>query len=147
VFGDYSKYNLSLTLPGARLLLHSLHVEHPIDTVITASALYSIYSLTPVSQDLASCAMFISACFKYNSKDSVKVANALVPHLQELLKNTKPITVSANPTEKALNKPNVWIKWALKKVDKALFVKNGQREEWLKAWRVKSGHIVEPSAF
>ncbi|KAF9456964.1 hypothetical protein BDZ94DRAFT_1274410 [Collybia nuda] len=147
VFGNFSKYNLPLTLPGAQLLMHSLHVEHPIETVITTSALYNTYNLRPVAQDLASCAMFVAACFKHNSKDSIKVANALVPHLQAMLGKVRALPVSTNSTEKALNKPNVWIKWALKKVDKALFVRNGQREEWLRDWRMKSGHITEASAF
>jgi hypothetical protein len=127
--------------------MHSLHVEHPIDTLITASALYSVYGLTPVAQDLVSCSMLVSACFKHNSTDSLKVANELLPHLEEMLKKTKPLKVSHNPTAKALDKPRVWVKWALKKVDKALYVKNGERADWLSVWRTRSGHIPELSKF
>ncbi|RDB17449.1 hypothetical protein Hypma_001597 [Hypsizygus marmoreus] len=147
VYGDFAKYNLALTLPGARQLLHSLHVEHPIETVMTASALYDVYGLPPIAKDLVSCSMLMSACYKHNSKDSLKVANALVPHLEKLLKHTKPIEVSKGPTVNVLQKPVVWMKWALKKVDKALFATTGQRADWLSAWRAKSGHIPEPSKF
>ncbi|KAF8885348.1 hypothetical protein BD779DRAFT_1427135, partial [Infundibulicybe gibba] len=125
VYGDYSKYNLRLTLPGAQRLIHSLHVEYPINHVITASALYRVYSLPPVAQDLVSCAMLVSACFKHGTKDSLSVATALTPHLEQLLKAQKPLKVSENSTEKALDKPRVWLKWSLKKIDKALFAQTG----------------------
>jgi hypothetical protein len=125
--------------------MHSLHVEHPIETVMTVSALHSVYGLPPVAQDLASCSMLVSACFKHNSGDSLNIANALLPHLEAMLKKTGPRKVSQNPTKKALDKPRVWVKWALKKVDKALYVKNGERVDWLTVWRTKSGHIPEPS--
>jgi hypothetical protein len=127
--------------------MHSLHVEHPIDTVMTVSALHSVYGLPPVVEDLASCSMLVSACFKHNSDDSLKVAKAFIPHLEAMLKTTMPMQVSQNPTEKALDKPRVWVKWALKKVDKALYVKNGERVDWLRVWRTQSGHIPKPSQF
>ncbi|KAF8233095.1 hypothetical protein L208DRAFT_908450 [Tricholoma matsutake] len=133
VFGNFSKYNLNLTLSGARQLIHSLHVEHPIDTLITASVLYPVYGLKPIAQDLVSCSMLVSACFKHNSTDSLKVAKELLPHLEAMLKGMKPLKVSQDPA----------VKWALKKVDKALYVKNGERVDWLSVWRTKSGHIPE----
>lgn len=147
VYGNYSKYNLHLTLPAARQLIHSLYLNHSIDTVMTVSALFNVYSLPPISQDLISCSMLVSTCYRHNSKESIQVADALVPHLQEMVKKTKPIKVSDNAMEKALNKPNVWVKWSLKKVDRALFVKNGERADWLSVWRAKSGHIPDPSKF
>lgn len=143
VFGNFSKYNLNLTLSGARQLIHSLHVEHPIDTLITASVLYPVYGLKPIAQDLVSCSMLVSACFKHNSTDSLKVAKELLPHLEAMLKGMKPLKVSQDPAVKALDKSRVWVKWALKKVDKALYVKNGERVDWLSVWRTKSGHIPE----
>ena len=106
-----------------------------------------MYGLTPVAQDLISCSMLVSACFKHNSTDSLKVANELLPHLEDMLKKTKPLRVSENSTKKALDKPRVWVKWALKKVDKALYVKNGERADWLSVWRTRSGHIPELSKF
>jgi len=144
VFGNYAKYNLKLTLPGARQLLHSLHVEHPIDKVIAASALYSVYSLTPIAHDLISCSMLVSACFKHNSKDSLKVATALVPHLERMVGETRPSAENSTPT---VNGPQVWLQWTLKRIDKALAVQNNSRAEWLRDWRLRNGHILQPSQF
>ncbi|PFH47898.1 hypothetical protein AMATHDRAFT_151051, partial [Amanita thiersii Skay4041] len=150
VFGDYAKYNLKLTLPGGRQLLHSLHDSYPIDKVITASALYSIYSLTPIAQDLVSCSMIVSACFKHNSKDSLQVAHALVPHLQRLLKQTKPTSANNKKEatkEKPVDKSQAWLQWTLKKIDRALFVQNHARAEWLRDWRMRNGQLLEPTRF
>lgn len=141
VFGNYAKYNLKLTLPGARQLLHSLHLEHPIDRVIAASALYSVYSLIPIAQDLVSCSMLVSACFKHNSEDSLIVARSLLPHLHDMLSQTKPSPV------KSVDKSQAWLQWTLKKIDKAVSVQNNSRAEWLRDWRLQNGHILEPSRF
>ncbi|KAF5383060.1 hypothetical protein D9615_004823 [Tricholomella constricta] len=148
VYGDYAKYNLPLSLPAARQLLHALHVKHPIDSVMTAAALYDVYQLPAVSEDLVSCSMLMSACFKHNSKDSLKVANALAPQLEELLKHEKPrMEKVEGPVTSPTQKPAVWMKWALKKVDKALFVQKGDRVDWLSVWREKSGHITAAGKF
>jgi len=127
--------------------MHSLHVKHPIDTVITLTALYTAYGLPPVTDDLISCSMLVSACFKHNSKESLALANELVPYLKTTLKKTGPLNVSDNPAEKESDKPRVWVKWALKKVDRALYASNGERADWLSVWRAKSGHIPELSSF
>lgn len=147
MFGNYAKYNLKLTQPGARQLLHSLHVEHPIDKVIAASALYSVYSLTPIAHDLVSCSMLVSACFKHNSKDSLKVARALVPHLKRMMGETAPPSQNPTPTAKNVERPQAWLQWTLKRIDKALVVENKSRAEWLRDWRLRNGHILEPSHF
>jgi hypothetical protein len=147
VFGDYAKYNLKLTLPGARQLLHSLHVEHPLDRVIAASALYSVYSLTPISRDLISCSMLVSACFKHNSDDSLIVAKSLLPHLHSMLNRTKPPPENSAPPKKSVDKTDAWLQWTLKKIDKALSIQNNSRAEWLRDWRLRNGHILEPSHF
>lgn len=143
IFGDYRRYNVKLTLPGARQLLHSFHTKGTIDKVLTVSALYEVYGLPPIAQDLVSCAMLVSACYKHGSKASLNVANALVPHLEQMLTRTKPMDGPA--TEKPRDKSQAWLKWTLKKIDKALFVRDGSRAEWMKSWREKSGHLVEPS--
>ncbi|KAF8327994.1 hypothetical protein F5887DRAFT_1009452 [Amanita rubescens] len=124
VFGNYAKYNLKLTLPGARQLLHSLHVEHSIDKVIAASALYS-----------------------HNSKDSLQVARALVPHLERMMGETKPSSENSTPPAKNVDRPQAWLQWTLKRIDKALAVENKSRAEWLRDWRLRNGHILEPSRF
>lgn len=89
--------------------------------------------------------MLVSACFKHNSEDSLKVANELLPHLKTMLAKTKPLEVSRGPKMKALDKPKLWLMWTLKKVDKALYAKNGERADWLNVWRTRSGHIPELS--
>ncbi|KAG5643967.1 hypothetical protein DXG03_009318 [Asterophora parasitica] len=148
VYGDYAKYNLPLSLSAARQLLHSLHVEHPIEHTMTAAALYDVYGLPAVSEDLVSCSILMSACFKHASKDSLKIANALVPQLEELLKLKKPrVAKVEGPVTSPKQKPAIWTKWALKKIDKALFVQKGERVDWLNVWREKSGHIAAPSKF
>ncbi|KAK2464727.1 hypothetical protein APHAL10511_003303 [Amanita phalloides] len=150
VFGNYAKHNLNLTLPSARHLLHALHVQYPIEKLIAASALYSIYGLTPIAQDLVSCSMLVAACFKHNSKESLKVAHALVPHLKRLLGQTEALPKISDPTPppvKMADKPQAWLQWTLKKVDKALFVQTQSRAEWLRDWRMRSGHIIEPTRF
>lgn len=89
--------------------------------------------------------MIVSACFKHNTKDSLSVANALTPHLERMLKTQEPLAVSTDHMLKALDKPKVWLKWSLKKVDIALLKTTGARAEWLSQWRAASGHIAEPS--
>ncbi|KAF9269545.1 hypothetical protein L218DRAFT_915752 [Marasmius fiardii PR-910] len=63
VFGDHAKYALPLSLPAARRLLHSLHAN-PLSDVLTASALYNVYNLPPVAEDLPSCALLLRASLK-----------------------------------------------------------------------------------
>ena len=147
VFGNYAKYNVKLTLPGARQLLHSLHLEQPIDRVIAASALYGVYSLVPIARDLVSCSMLVSACFKHNSEDSLIVARSLLPHLHDMLSQTKPSPTKSTPPAKSVDKSQAWLQWTLKKIDKAVAVQNNSRAEWLRDWRLRNGHILEPSRF
>ncbi|TFK71592.1 hypothetical protein BDN72DRAFT_837489 [Pluteus cervinus] len=149
VFGDYAKYQVKLSLPAARNLLHSVHLIHPMDKVMTASALYGVYGLTPVAQDLVSCSMMIVACWKANTKESNEVARALVPSLKSLLEAPEQSsTSSATSTLPSLWVPAhaAWMKWTLKKVDKVLSIQNnGKREAWLVDWRVRNRHLADAS--
>jgi len=145
VFSDHSKYGFNLNyLPAARHLLHSLHVEHPLENSITLSALYGIYKLPAISSDLVSCAMLTAACFKAKSEDSLVVAKALVPELKNLLTKTKPKKM-AYPEDKYTrslkgNKEKAWLRWALLKVEKALQAHN-EPIDWLRTWREASGTV------
>lgn len=143
VFSDHPKYGVDLTdKKVARQLLHSLHVEHPLQESITLSALHGVYKLPAISQDLVSCAMLTSACFKAGTPESLTVANALVPALQELLQKTKP-EVWAYPTDPSARnqrKDKAWLTWTLTKIEKALSKQN-QPFDWLKQWREQSGHV------
>ncbi|TFK33404.1 hypothetical protein BDQ12DRAFT_715881 [Crucibulum laeve] len=145
VFGDFSKYNLRLTLPGARQLIHSLQNQHPLEKVMAVTALYSVYQLPPISGDLISCAMVISACFKHGSNDSIVVGKALLPALHQMLNQQEPLPVSKKPLEKSLDKPRTWLRGALKRVDETLLTMNGEKTKWLEQWRIASQHIPNPS--
>lgn len=149
VFGDYSKYAVKLTLPGARQLLHSLHLEHPIENVMAASALFRVYELPPIASDLTSCSLLTIACLRHNTPESVRIADALIAQLPTLLESHDPSTmrVSRHPRERAKDKSKAWIKWTLKKVDKALYAREGERVQWLSQWRIASGHVPKTSAF
>jgi len=144
VFGDHSKYGMSLTLPAARHLLHSLHVNHSLQDTITAAALYRVYNLPAVSEDLISCSILTSACLKHGTRHSLRVANALVPSLQHMLSHTAPLPVSTVSLERALDKPRAWLKWTLAKIETALANQSQKQDlDWLREWRKKSGHIPD----
>ncbi|KAG7095513.1 hypothetical protein E1B28_006251 [Marasmius oreades] len=117
VFGDHAKFALPLSLPAARRLLHSLHANSLSD-VLTASALYHVYSLPPVAEDLPSCALVLRAALKtyrapspkpqtetgdtaFSSENTAsitskqrsatsQVVRGLIPSLRNLLEKSKP---------------------------------------------------------
>ncbi|GBE85250.1 hypothetical protein SCP_0704370 [Sparassis crispa] len=144
VFSDHPKYGFDLSsLTAARRLLHSLHVEHPLQYTITLSALFRVYKLPVVSSDLLSCAMLTSACFKHGTHQSLAIASEMVPHLMTLLEKVEPETMQL-PREsmeraKESGKEKAWLAWTLNKIEKALQTK-GQDHAWLSQWRQASGH-------
>ncbi|KAI0325054.1 hypothetical protein GY45DRAFT_1261603 [Cubamyces sp. BRFM 1775] len=141
VFGNHSKYGLDLTLEAARPILHSLHLEHPVQDTITLTALFGVYKLPPVSSDLVCSALLMTACFKHGSEESLAVARAFVPSLQQLLEKTAPATMAMRDEDhgKPADKEKRWLAWTLKKIENAL-----KSEEldfaWLRQWRVASGY-------
>ncbi|KAI9064658.1 hypothetical protein FKP32DRAFT_1757257 [Trametes sanguinea] len=141
VFGDHSKYGLDLTLEAARPVLHALHIEHPLQDTITFTSLFGVYNLPPASADLVCSSLLMTACFKHGSEESLTVARALVPSLQQLLDKTQPASMALSDEDhgKPADKEKRWLAWTLKKVEKAL-----QRQEldfsWLRQWRVASGY-------
>lgn len=142
VFANHSKYGVDLpSEQAARQLLHSLHNEQPLQESITLSALLAVYKLPPVSDDLVSCAMLTSACFKANTPQSITVAKALVPSLQGLLANANPAEwkYPTDPHARNQNKHLTWLTWTLTKIEKALS-KQKQPSDWLRKWREESGH-------
>ncbi|KAI0927540.1 hypothetical protein AcV5_008052 [Taiwanofungus camphoratus] len=144
VFSDHPKYGFDLcSQTAARRLLHSLHVEHPLQDSITLAALFRIYNLPPISSDLVSCAMLTSACFKHGTRQSLAIAHEMVPHLKGLLEKVEPQTMqlSRESMERAKNteKEKTWLAWTLTKIEKAL-QKEGSDCSWLSQWRKDSGH-------
>jgi hypothetical protein len=85
VFGNHSKYSIPLSLEGARHLLYSLHLRHSIEDTITASALYGVYRLLPVSKDPTSSAILTYACLSHPNEKSLAIAKALIPGLKRYL--------------------------------------------------------------
>ncbi|KAF9447557.1 hypothetical protein P691DRAFT_706540 [Macrolepiota fuliginosa MF-IS2] len=146
VFGNYAKYNVPLTLNGARELLNATYDKKQLSLVITITSLFEVYKLPPAAQDLPCCAMVVSACLKDGSADALVVGRALVPHLKKLLENLEPQQIPKTQ-EKGDDMPRVWASWALKKVDELLFKARGKREDWLRDWRLKSGHIADAQQF
>lgn len=88
--------------------------------------------------------MVISACLKDGSEDAMIIGNALVPHLKEILAKTKPKPIPRTQ-EKSKYMSRVWTSLALKKVDEQLAKGNKKKVEWLRNWRLKSGHIASAS--
>ena len=115
VFGNYTKYDIWLDIKAARWLLHSIYLNSPLDKVKVVTALYPLYKLPPFSEDLASAAMVAAACYKANTPESIKVADALQPQILSLLEKTQ---LSTAP-DYATRKHNKWISWALQKVNRA----------------------------
>lgn len=143
VFANHSKYGVDLPdIEAARQLLHSLHIQHPIQDSITLSALLAVYRLPSISSDLVSCAMLTSACFKANTPESLIVADQLVLNLKELLDKSNPDDwrYPRRSVKRNQNKHLTWLTWTLLKVETAL-KKRAQPWEWLRVWRTQSGHV------
>ncbi|KAK7683066.1 hypothetical protein QCA50_013738 [Cerrena zonata] len=141
VFGNHSKYGFDLSEKAARQLLHSLHMEHPLSETMTLIALYQVYKLPPVSNDLVASAMVASACFKAGTPEALTVAKALLPELEKLLKETDPKSMEY-PTdwkERLQVKEKTWLTWSLNKIQTAM-EKQDIPSGWLKEWREASGH-------
>jgi len=144
VFSDHPKYGFDLcSLPAARRLLHSLHVEHPLQDTITLAALFRVYNLPAISSDLVSCAMLTSACFKHGTRESLAIAREMIPALKTLLQKVEPKTMQlpTKSVERARDeaREKAWLAWTLTKIEKAL-KKEGSDNSWLRQWREGSGH-------
>jgi hypothetical protein len=114
VFGNYARFNVSLDLVSGRQLLHSLSRAFPIEDVMTASALFNLYGIPPVSQDLVSCSIIVQACLRHNSPHSNAIAEALIPHLRQLKEKT-PVDV-----KDTYHRENVWVQRAIEQIDAQL---------------------------
>ncbi|KAG6838778.1 hypothetical protein C0991_008514, partial [Blastosporella zonata] len=137
VYGDFPKYSLPLSLPAARQLLHSLHTKYPLENVMTAASLYDVYKLPAVSEDLVSASLVAAACFKHNSKASRSVGMVIAPQIKKLLKTVQLPTEETKKKETPVTfaeKPSIWAKWALKKVDKGVAAYRLKQQKWY-LWR------------
>ncbi|KAJ4486744.1 hypothetical protein C8J55DRAFT_508524 [Lentinula edodes] len=114
MFSNHAKYQVPLSLPAARHLLHALHIEHPLQDVMTAVALYRVYNLTPIADDLVSLGLvcralagsiyqpthapksFPTSLQKGNLHASKQVFEALIQSLRGLVSSTDPSLFSVN---------------------------------------------------
>ncbi|KAJ3927028.1 MAG: hypothetical protein NXY57DRAFT_664732 [Lentinula lateritia] len=155
MFSNHAKYQVPLSLPAARHLLHALHIEHPLQDVMTAVALYRVYNLTPIADDLVSLGLG-------NLHASKQVFAALIQSLQGLVSSTDPSLFSVNTHARtraitpkftqrqerakkglaALEKEKTWLKWCLKRIESNLREVEGfEKVAWLRQWREAAGHI------
>lgn len=145
VYGNYPKYAVNLTLTGAQQLLHSLHAEHSIGDVATAVALYPIYNLPPVTEDLVSSALFLNACMRSGTPESLEAAALMVPAFKKLLLSTPRTLVAPSRSSRSLPaaKANIWLKWSLKRLNQDL-ARRGENVDWMLEWRQPAGRQPQP---
>lgn len=120
-----------------------------------ASALYNVHNLPPVAKDLISCAMFVLACYRHKSRESLQVAQAMIGPLEHLVRADVEARSTVTPDadgevgDTVTSKDNAgkkiipteqtekWLKWSLDSIDSAFSVVNGTRAEWLALWQAK----------
>jgi len=122
VFGNYAKYNITLTPNAGRWLIHSVHVLHPLKDLLITASLFSVYNIS-LAEDLVSASMFTAACFKHNTPQSRAVAGFLLPEIRKMVEEKK-FTTQLSDVER--NRQLKWVDWSLKKINK--FVKKSSGE-------------------
>ncbi|KAE9410558.1 hypothetical protein BT96DRAFT_847466 [Gymnopus androsaceus JB14] len=94
MFSDHAKYQVPLSLPAARHLLHALHTKHSLEQVMTAVALYRVYNLTPIADDLVSLGLVCRALAgKIHPTQPPPASKSAVPAKPQALK-TKTLQAS-----------------------------------------------------
>jgi len=134
VFGDYARYNMPLTLTGANQLLHSLHLNHPIETLVTAAALYPVYGLPPAGTVVTSASLLAAAYVRvHEQKDAAQKEQPEPRNTLLELRTGLDALISKHGSLKKIrkrmdsrNRECVWTRWSLDKVDKALALTTGQ---------------------
>jgi hypothetical protein len=122
VFGNYAKYNVTLTPNAGRWLIHSIHVLHPLKDLLIAASLFSVYNIS-LAEDLVSASMFTAACFKHDTPESKLAANYLLPKIKTMV-DEKKLTTPVSGVE--MKRQLKWVDWSLRKINK--FVKKSSGE-------------------
>jgi len=132
VFGNFAKYQLALTLPAGRWLIHSLYVQHPISSTLLAASFYPAYGLPHISEDLPSAAMVAAACYNHNHKtdETIKVAEALLPNIRKMWTNEEKIGTAKSLDEARVNQ---WVSLSLRRLNSAVQREKGEVVVPLKA--------------
>ena len=126
MFGDFAKYNLPLSLTAGRWLIHSLYIHHPISQTFLAASYFPAHNLPPISEDLPSAVMLAVACYnpEHMTTETVKVAEALLPHIRRMSTETRANLSTASTVEEA--RVSKWVAWGLKRLDKAVSHAKGE---------------------
>jgi hypothetical protein len=129
---------MDLTLPAARRLLYALHEERKLSDVVTLAALFPLYNLPPLSSDIISFALLLSACCREahvsGSEHAWTVAATLLPPFKQLLAQTMPL-----PIEKNRFQEHCWMKYAMLSMLDSLTAR-GQDASWVREGCVKNGY-------
>jgi len=132
VFGNHPKYGFDPSYTAALHLLHSLHLSHPLEDTVTASALFKIYNHPSISSSLPACAMLVHACLVHRTDGRAQaVVDALLPALQKLCHDT-PGRVGRDLTGlrvRSRSGEKLWTGLALIKIRKIL-KEEGKEYKW-----------------
>jgi len=115
VFGNYAKYNVTLTPNAGRWLIHSIHVLYPLKDLLIAASLFSIYNIS-LTEDLVSASMFAAACFKHDTSQSRAVANLLLPEIKRMVEEEEKKKKLTDDVER--KRQLKWVDWSLMKINK-----------------------------
>ncbi|KIY48445.1 hypothetical protein FISHEDRAFT_31136, partial [Fistulina hepatica ATCC 64428] len=132
VFGTAAKYGMGLTLPAARQLLHAFHAAYPIEHMMTVISLYSVHDLPPVTQDIVSLSLLLSACYRHSTTHTIRLAQALSPYLHGLTELKK---VDVDPKVNLNDRGPVWARESIAKVHWGMAERRGKQIAWLDNWR------------
>ena len=122
VFGNYAKYNISLTPNAGRWLIHSVHVVHPLKDLLIAASLFPVYNIS-LAEDLVSVSMFTAACFKHDTPQSKALAYFLLPKIKTMVEEKK-LTTRVSDVE--MNRQLKWVDWSLRKINKFVRKSSGE---------------------
>jgi hypothetical protein len=132
---------MDLTLPTARRLLYALHEERKLSDAITLAALFPLYNLPPLSSDIISFALLLSACLREaqvsGSEHAWTVAATLLSPFKQLAQ-TPPMPI---PIEKNRFQEHYWMKHAMLCMLDSLTVL-GQDASWVREGCAKNDYKI-----
>lgn len=106
---------------AGRWLVHSLYTLYPLEKLMVATALFPVYNLPPIAEDLPTATMVSAACYKHGSPQSIELAENLRPFINVMLRKAN-IAKAADLESAKMNK---WVAWSLHKLNKTVIKKTG----------------------
>ncbi|KAF8811637.1 hypothetical protein BYT27DRAFT_7336091 [Phlegmacium glaucopus] len=140
VFGNYAKYNITLTPNAGRWLIHSIHVNYPFSDLLIAASLFSVYDIS-LAEDLVSLSMITAACLKHNTPQSKAMADLLLPKIKRMAKEKK-LTTPLSDVE--MKRQLKWVDWSLTKINKFVKKASGEPLVPLPAVQKLQPSVVQP---